>query len=128
MERKCKRCESYKLIDGKWKCELDGVEVDPESRPRLYEGHCFEKRQRLTPVELRQKRSEAGRKGGLAPHNRKPKIEKTQIQVNRFDHAVLVEYGAIKNLTLNQVIHHFARIVLQDYKDIQKPKGWIDEL
>ena len=126
MVRKCRRCNSCKTIDGKFRCEKDGAEIDSSSTPRFDDGKCWTVRQKKTPEEISMLRSMAGKKGGMTPKKGKQKVPRTQMQVLRHDRDVIAAYAAKKKMTLIDTIHYFARYILQQHADIEKPEGWIE--
>lgn len=132
MRRICKNCVSFNRET--CVCGDDGAEVDPESRPRLNDGFCFNPRTPSTGSERTKICSENGRKGGLAPHvrrGRKPdpnRLPRIQIQARKIDRDVFFEYGKLNNMTIGDVLHYLARVIVQNHPNIPKPKGWIDEL
>lgn len=86
----------------------------------------MEKKRKLTREELSAIRSAAGRKGGSAPKNGRPKIARTQLQVRRADRDVLMHYADKKEMTMTDAFHFLMRVVLQNNPDVKKPKDWID--
>lgn len=130
MVRKCKRCADCAYRDGDYFCEVDKAKIDPESLPRFEAGKCWRKAEARTPSEISEMRSEFGRRGGLKTRkNKRPRMPKTQVQVHKFDHEVLMKYARLQGMTIVNAVHHLMRVILQNHSDkIKKPNGWIDDL
>lgn len=129
MSRKpsCKTCVSYQpQSDGTVICDYNGTVIENDSQPLFDGGLCYERKlkKKLSPIELSEIRSAAGKKGGSKKRGR---IPKSQIQINTVDFKVLSAYASkIKKQTIVSTFHDIVvEQIVARYPEL-KPPEWID--